>query len=136
MVATIAFIAAMGGAGKFSESKAGQHGRPNAVESANKNLESNLPLKMSGKQTEHPGHIESQGLDHTFLKRGDNGELKFNWWSLLAPIQWEVGMRNLVEKDTSFEVPQYHARLFSEDAKAGQPLRQEDYNKIERYVEQ
>lgn len=91
---------------------------------------------MSGEQTEHPGHIESQGIDHTFLKRGDDGELKFNWWSLLAPIQWEVGMRNLVEKDTSFEVPQHYARLFSEDAKAGQPLRQEDYNKIERYVEQ
>jgi len=140
MVATIAFAAAMGGAGKFAES--GQKGSTalspdkKAEKTETQTAEANLPLTMSGRQREHPGHIESHGIDHTFLKRGNDGELKFNWWSLLAPIQWEVGMRNLVEKDASFEVPQHYARLFSQDAKAGHPLRQEDYNKIERYVEQ
>ena len=105
IVTAIAFTAALGGAGKFAESKAGQIGGVKAAESTNKDIKPNIPLKMSGEQTEHPGHIESHGMDHTFLKRGKDGELEFNWWSVLAPIQWEIGMSNLVEQDTKFAVP-------------------------------
>ncbi len=68
----------------------------------------------------------------TFFERGEDGNMKFNPWSLLAPVQVEVSKNVNEGANASFQIPYQYSRLFN----TGKPLRPEDHEKLAKYIEQ
>lgn len=65
----------------------------------------------------------------------ENGNPRFNVWSLIAMLQAEIPYLDKVEGKITIRMPFEYARLFAEDKKAGQPLHPEDHIKIERFLD-
>jgi|GEM_PF-3523595 len=69
-----------------------------------------------------------EGLD-------ENGNPRFNAWSLVAMFQAEIPYLDKVEGKVTIRMPFEYARLFAEDRKADHPLNPGDHLKIEKFLD-
>ncbi len=58
-----------------------------------------------------------------------------DWWKVFAPAFAEAKWENKTEVKTTTNVPYEYARKFAKDEKAGQSLRQEDHDRLQKYVQ-
>ncbi|MBI2639638.1 MAG: hypothetical protein HYW90_01980 [Candidatus Sungbacteria bacterium] len=94
-----------------------------------------IPMRESGKETESRA-TKWPGWVGRMFEVDKKGEIHFNPWVILAPVQfvWKGEMKHANEK--TFAPPYEYARQFEADAAAKRPLRPEDHKKITNYVGQ
>lgn len=69
---------------------------------------------------------------HTFFKKTEDGEIKFNPWAILSPFEFVASREKVLEQIDSITIPYEYSRMF-DHAKAQDPEARE---KIEKFVEQ
>ena len=100
LTAAMAFFAAMSGKAVPAE-----HGTQSPKEAQNIGLA--LKQKEATKRETKP----ESGFYHRFTKEED-GELKFNPWAFIAPLQAELGYSVKRQEKTAFNVPYEYSRFF------------------------
>lgn len=75
---------------------------------------------------------ESVEGDFTFIEKGEDGEMRFNPWSILSPVQLDVAWKRLQKGTDTVTIPYEYARAFD----TAKPLNPEDYAKAEAYLRQ
>lgn len=72
------------------------------------------------------------GFSPTFYGIGEDGEVRFNWESIIAPVQLELGYKHEGIGSAHAMLPYEYSRFF-DSAKA---LRQEDHERVANYIRQ
>jgi hypothetical protein len=94
-----------------------------------------IPMQERGGGTNNEfAGLKSLGIDahHTFTQKDKQGNLKFNPWALIAPLQIEVSADTKISREVQFDLPYEYSRNFD----SGKPLRKEDHDKVAAYIEQ
>ncbi|MDP3947135.1 MAG: hypothetical protein Q8Q41_00390 [bacterium] len=94
-----------------------------------------ISATVSERTTRSSG-LEIPGAHFTFLEKGADGKTRFNWWSLLAPAQVELGREIAKATEKTFVIPYEYSRLFEKDPAAKRPLRVEDHEKVAEFTEE
>ncbi|MBI2483912.1 hypothetical protein HYV71_01890, partial [Candidatus Uhrbacteria bacterium] len=111
--------------------------RPSAVEVA-KGWVKDSPLILDTSSGSAAVRFAPEGvrITPTFFEKQPGGEVNFNAWSILAPVQLEVPWTQRIPQRSSTEMPYEYARLFAPDPKSGEPQRRSDQEKIVSYIGQ
>ncbi|MFA5871749.1 MAG: hypothetical protein WC858_03410 [Parcubacteria group bacterium] len=82
------------------------------------------------------GEIQWPEAGCTFFEGVDeNGNPKFNIWSLVAILQTEFSYLEKKDGKMTFQIPFEYARLFAGDGKAGKPMNPDHFPAMERYID-
>jgi hypothetical protein len=97
-------------------------------------IKKNVPLVEERTESES-WRPEIPGAHFTFLEKDEKGEIRFNPWSILAPVQVELSRVIEKENRASFRIPYEYCRLFAAGKEAKEPLRPEDQDKVVSWID-
>jgi len=97
-------------------------------------MKNDVPL-VEEKTESESWRPEIPGVHLTFLEKDEKGQIRFNPWSILAPVQVELGRVIEKEDQAFFVIPYEYSRLFAAGREAKEPLRPEDHDKVVSWID-